>query len=166
MWRFVTFCMTQVKVWSKLEKSQIFLLKRGNFGKERKIWEIKPIIALAKALYKGPVSLDKAFWSNVKKQKLFAAFTHLVILFLQFLTKNRPNQVNILSTRHNFFFCNWYLVGFLWKKLEITKKKQEIIGKPGYYIVDSLYVIENVQRILSVVTKIKLWFIKDPKKKG
>ena len=123
MWRFVTICMTQVKVWSKLEKSQIFLLKRGNFGKERKIWEIKPIIALAKALYKGPVSLDKAFWSNVKKQKLFAAFTHLVILFLQFLTKNRPNQVNILSTRHNFFFCNWYLVGFFVKKIGNYEEK-------------------------------------------
>ena len=52
------------------------------------------------------------------------------------------------------------------KKLEITKKKQEIIGKPGNYIVGSLYVIENVQRILSVITQIKLRFIKDPKKKS
>ena len=75
--------MTQVKVWSKLEKSQIFLLKRGNFGKERKIWEIKPIIALAKALYKGLVSLDKGLTCKIhfgpmsKKQKLLAAFTHL-----------------------------------------------------------------------------------------
>ena len=30
MQRFVTICMSQVKVWSKVEKSQIFLLKRGN----------------------------------------------------------------------------------------------------------------------------------------
>ena len=52
------------------------------------------------------------------------------------------------------------------KKLEITEKKQEIIGKPGNYNVGSSYIFKNIHRILFVITQIKLRFIKKPKKKS